>query len=75
MTFADALHQAQLEVRTMSAAEVTDYAETAYQQGDAKNKPKLLKYRNHYRYLSEQTPKSSPFSHPYYWAAFTVNGM
>jgi CHAT domain-containing protein/tetratricopeptide (TPR) repeat protein len=75
MTFADALHQAQLEVRTMSAAEVAAYAETAYQQADAKNKSKMLIYRNHYRYKAEQMPGSSPFSHPYYWAAFTVNGM
>ena len=75
MDFAAALHEAQLWVRDLEAEEVADYAEQCYQQSDEKNRAELFKYRQHYRYLAEKDSTCRPFEHPYYWAAFTVNGM
>lgn len=44
-----------------------------------KNQKVILKQTleswNHYRNLAQENPTAQPFKHPYYWAAFTVNGM
>jgi CHAT domain-containing protein len=74
MTIEAALHEAQLWVRELSIQNVADYAEQAYQKAPSRNKVELFKYARYYRYLAEQEPTSTPFAHPYYWAAFTVNG-
>lgn len=44
------------------------------QQSAQKDKSALFSLRSHYRYLAKQNPSLCPFEHPYYWAAFTVNG-
>jgi CHAT domain-containing protein len=76
MEFAAALREAQLWVRDLEAEMVAEYAAECYQQSNQKGKGKkgLLVQMLHYRYLAEQNPNSRPFAHPYYWAAFTVNG-
>ena len=75
MDFAAALREAQLWVRELKVGEVAQYAEQWYRQSQGKEKSKLLKYKRHYRYLAEHDPTLRPFTHPYYWAAFTVNGL
>jgi CHAT domain-containing protein/tetratricopeptide (TPR) repeat protein len=76
MDFAAALQEAQGWVRKLSIEEVASYAMQCYRQSTQKEEAKkeLLRYMRHYRYLAEQNPTLRPFAHPYYWAAFTVNG-
>ena len=74
MDFAAALHEAQLWVRDASVKEVAEYAEKCYRQSKGANKVELLKYMKHYQHLAEKDPIGRPFVHPYYWAAFTMNG-
>lgn len=75
MNFAAALHEAQSWVREVGIGEVAEYAEKCYKKSERGDKGKLLTYMMHYRYLAEKNPVLQPFAHPYYWAAFTVNGM
>ena len=75
MGFPAALQEAQAWVRRLGARQVAEYAEACYQQSRAAQKAELLKYIRHYRYQAETDPTAKPFAHPYYWAAFTVNGM
>jgi CHAT domain-containing protein len=77
MTFAAALREAQLWVRDLDAESVAVYAAQCYRQANRKDKNKkvLYKQRDRYRYLADQNPDFCPFAHPYYWAAFTVNGI
>ncbi len=70
-----ALQEAQGWVRRLEAREVMEYAETCYRQSKPAQQAELFKWRNHYRYQAETDPTAQPFAHPYYWAAFTVNGM
>ena len=76
MGFAAALREAQVWVRDLEARKVAEYAAQCYQQYAQKEEEKkeLLKYTLHYRHMAEQNPTLRPFAHPYYWAAFTVNG-
>jgi len=76
MDFAAALQEAQVWVRELNIGEVAAYAAQCYRQSTQKEEEKkeLLRYTLHYRYLAERNPTLSPFAHPYYWAAFTVNG-
>ena len=76
MEFAAALREAQVWVRELNIGEVAEYAAQCYQQSTQKEEEKkeLLRYMRHYRYLAERNPALCPFAHPYYWAAFTVNG-
>ena len=73
MGFAAALREAQRWVRTMEIRSVAEYAEQCYDQSGGKNAALWRQYR-HYRSLAEENPDWCPFAHPYYWAAFTVNG-
>jgi len=73
--FSAALQKAQVWVRRLEALEVAEYAETCYRQSKPAQQAELLKWRNHYRYQAEIDLTAKPFAHPYYWAAFTVNGM
>ena len=77
MTFAAALREAQVWVRDLEAGKVAEYAAQCYRRSLQKGEEKkeLLRYMRYYRYLAEQNPTSCPFAHPYYWTAFTVNGM
>jgi CHAT domain-containing protein len=75
MEFAAALREAQRWVRTLDIGAVAEYAEQCYQQLDRKDSTQLYYYMRSYRSLAKQNPDLRPFEHPYYWAAFTVNGM
>ena len=75
MDFPAALQEAQAWLRRLEALEVADYAETCYRQSKPAQQAELLKWRNYYRSQAETDPTAKPFAHPYYWAAFTVNGM
>jgi len=76
MDFTAALCEAQKWVRELKIGEVAEYAALCYRQSKQREKEKkeLLKFVLHYHYLTEQNPSLHPFAHPYYWAAFTVNG-
>jgi CHAT domain-containing protein len=76
MDIAKALNQAQQWLRTVSIETVIQYIERCndeYRRGDT-IKASLTRYQRYYRYRAQQNPKWQPFYHPYYWAAFTVNG-
>ncbi len=75
MDIAAALGEAQIWVRKLTIQEVAQYAEQAYQQTQEEDKKQLFDLMRYYRYLAEQHPALRPFAHPYYWAAFTVNGL
>ncbi len=76
MDFAEALCEAQQWVRELSVEEVVQYAERWYRQPLQKDKKiELFKLMRYYRYQAERNPALRPFAHPYYWAAFTVNGI
>jgi CHAT domain-containing protein len=72
---AAALREAQLWVRQLLIGEVASYAAQAYQEAPRAYQPRLKQYRDHYQYLAQREPTLRPFAHPYYWAAFTVNGV
>jgi CHAT domain-containing protein len=76
MDYTAALCEAQKWVRELKIGEVAEYAARCYRQSKQREKEKkeLLKFVLHYHYLTEQNPSLHPFAHPYYWAAFTVNG-
>ena len=73
MGFAAALREAQRWVRTLEIGKVVEYAEQCYDQSGRKDAT-LLHYLLHYRSLAKKDSGLCPFAHPYYWAAFTVNG-
>ena len=75
MAFAAALREAQVWVRKLGIGEVVKYAEQYYQQVRQKDKMELYKIMRYYQVQAKQNPGWHPFEHPYYWAAFTVNGM
>ena len=75
MDFVAALCEAQVWIRKLKVGEVAAYSEQWYQQSTWEEKRSLLHYMRYYRYISEKYPNWHPFEHPYYWAAFTVNGM
>jgi CHAT domain-containing protein len=72
---AAALCAAQSWVRQLSIGEVATYAEQVYRKAPRDYEPTLLRYRNHYQQIAQYNPSLRPFAHPYYWAAFTVNGV
>jgi len=74
MEFAVALREAQVWVRNLQIGEVAQYAEQCYQQARQGEKRELYVLMRSYRTQAEQKPTLRPFAHPYYWAAFTVNG-
>lgn len=70
-----ALHAAQQWVRTMKSCDVADYIKKCLGlTSSGKENDSLSKIYQHYSVLSNREPSQQPFSHPYYWAAFTVNG-
>ncbi len=75
MGLAAALRDAQWLVRTLEIGAVAEYAEHCYQQAQQREKAALFQLMRYYRHLAEQDPTMHPFAHPYYWAAFTVNGL
>ena len=75
MSFAAALREAQVWVRELTAGEVAEYAEQCYRHSNQGNKIESFKYMRYYRNLASQNTTLRPFAHPYFWAAFTVNGL
>ena len=75
MDFSAALQEAQGWVRRLESRQVAEYAESCYQQSRVAQQAELLGWAKHYRYQAETDLTAKPFAHPYYWAAFTVNGM
>jgi len=71
-----ALQEAQLWVPDLTYSQVVDYLEKCYRSGEWKNKSeeRIEQYREHYLEMAKESPGEKPFQHPYYWAAFTVNG-
>lgn len=76
MDIPQALQDAQLWVLDLKSAQVADYVEKCYQSGkwEGKSKEFIEQYKERYLKLAEESPNEKPFQHPYYWAAFTVNG-
>ncbi|WP_129629264.1 CHAT domain-containing protein [Candidatus Oscillochloris fontis] len=80
MSIIEALHSAQKWLREMNIRDVVRYVDKAYQQARQSGVTKeteilLWTDRRQYSRLAEQDSTSSPFAHPYYWAAFTVSGV
>jgi CHAT domain-containing protein/tetratricopeptide (TPR) repeat protein len=77
MDFAAALQESQAWVRELRIGEVAAYAALCYRQSPQKEEEKkeLLKWKKYYLFLAQQHPDQRPFAHPFYWAAFTVNGL
>lgn len=76
MDIPHSLQKAQLYVRDLTAKQVANQVEKCYQNGKWKgeSKEKIEQYRERYLKMAEKSPEEKPFQHPYYWAAFTVNG-
>jgi len=51
-----------------------ELAEKWQQMYENSNKADVDAYRQ-MRYHHRSNPEIQPFAHPYYWAAFTVNGL
>lgn len=75
MDVAAAFREAQVWMRNLQIGEVARYAERCYQQARHDEKGELFKLMRYYRAQARQNSAWCPFAHPYYWAAFTVNGM
>jgi len=75
MDIAAALHEAQGWVRELTIGEVAQHAEHWYRNTHRREKAELFRLMRYYRHQYEQNPTLRPFAHPYYWAAFTANGM
>lgn len=76
MDIPQALQDAQLWVRGLTSKQVADYIEKCYSSGkwEGKSKEFIEQYRERYLEMAKESPDEKPFQHPYYWAAFTVNG-
>jgi len=72
-----ALQESQLWVRDLTYSQVTNYVENCYRLGkwEGESKDLIEKYRERYTKMAEESPEKKPFQHPYYWAAFTLNGV
>lgn len=71
-----ALQDAQLRVRDLTAREVLDGIERCYRSGTWEGRSRESIEYSKYRFdeMASEEPDKKPFHHPYYWAAFTVNG-
>jgi CHAT domain-containing protein len=76
MDIPHALQKTQLYVRDLTAKQVVDYVEKCYHSGkwEGKSKERIEQYKEKYLKMAKESPDEKPFHHPYYWAAFTVNG-
>lgn len=71
----EALAEAQLWVRDLEVTEVLAYAKRRLNEPSAEENPYLWSYLHHYGELADRDAHARPFAHPYYWAAFSVNGL
>src|SRR5260370_30125436 len=74
LDFAAALQEAQGWVRGLSVETIAEYAAQCYQQSNQVDKKQWLLFMRYYQYKANENPSHHPFEHPYYWAAFTMNG-
>ena len=74
MEFAAALREAQVWVRDLEVGKVAEYAAQWYRRSHPKEQTQIDTYMHHYQRVAKENPAQHPFAHPYYWAAFTVNG-
>lgn len=65
---AEAVRHSQLWLRTATAAELSQLATQLLQAHQSKPLEKAL-------HFWQRNPTSQPFSHPYYWACFVLNGV
>jgi CHAT domain-containing protein len=68
-----ALRKAQACLRNATNSNVVDWLATQLQHADNPISALYSRYR-YYRSQAKVAPDERPFHHPYYWAAFTVNG-
>jgi CHAT domain-containing protein len=73
---AEALHSAQLWLRQAKAQELglKEHWERVYRESNRTNMDAFRAMR-YYSSIAQLDPDLRPFTHPYYWAAFTVNGL
>ncbi|ERR1035437_3885081 len=71
-----ALQEAQLLVRDLTSSQVANYIEKCYRLGEWEEESKevIEQYKERYLKMAEKYPEKKSFQHPYYWAAFIVNG-
>jgi CHAT domain-containing protein len=76
MDIPQALQEAQLWVKDLTAKQVADYVEKCYRSGnwEGKSRKFIEHYRENILKLAEESPDKKPFQYPHYWAAFSVNG-
>lgn len=74
MDFAESLQNAQIWVRELGIGEVVQQIGQWYQLARQDERAKIYRLRRYYQVLVKQNPDLQPFKHPYYWAAFVVNG-
>jgi CHAT domain-containing protein/tetratricopeptide (TPR) repeat protein len=76
MEIPSALGEAQQWLRSLGLKEVAAYAEAYSEEADDHDLAAYyLALAHHYQHRSAQNPQHQPFVHPYFWAAFTVNGL
>ena len=70
-----ALQEAKLWVRYLTYSQVAGYIEKCYCSREWKGESKeFIEYRERYLEMAKKSHEEKPFHHPFYWAAFTVNG-
>lgn len=73
-SIAKALQLAQRRVANLTAGEILRHAEACCAAPEDPDNERLREYRRYYAGLAQRDPRATPFRHPYYWAAFVVNG-
>jgi CHAT domain-containing protein len=74
LAIAEALRQAQLWLRDVTAGELRERFSTERQMLLSTRLPTEV-VTQEYRRFAAMDAKERPFAHPYYWAAFTFSGM
>jgi CHAT domain-containing protein len=72
---ASALREAQLWLKDLTLGQVLEYAEQRYNEVGASDHAGFSSYLASLSILASKDPQAKPFNSPYYWAAFTVNGL
>jgi CHAT domain-containing protein/tetratricopeptide (TPR) repeat protein len=75
MNFVMALHEAQMWIRHLAIREIVQQVERWYTQAQPRTRSSILNLVRYYRQQEKLDSTMCPFVHPYYWAAFTVNGI
>jgi CHAT domain-containing protein/tetratricopeptide (TPR) repeat protein len=71
---AEALRAAGTWLRELTLVQMLESADRLIAGRDEGERERLLPYLEDWRAVSRSKPGHKPFSHPYYWAAFTVHG-